>query len=97
MKNIKKYHFETVDFIYYIFAFLRIILTLVLQRGYIHPDEFFQSIEIMAGKISLSQNILIVKCFLFQLLQGIFSMLNPIDHGSLIQRTPYAAYLHPIS
>lgn len=30
---------------------LRIALTLVPQTGYIHPDEFFQSIEVVAGDV----------------------------------------------
>ena len=28
---------------------LRVVSTLLLQPGYIHPDEFFQSVEIVAG------------------------------------------------
>ncbi|KAK0090749.1 hypothetical protein PV325_006308 [Microctonus aethiopoides] len=34
---------------YWIFAGIRIILTFIPQTGYIHPDEFFQSIEVIAG------------------------------------------------
>ncbi|KAG5862354.1 hypothetical protein JTB14_023350 [Gonioctena quinquepunctata] len=30
--------------------FLRIILVLVPQTGYVHPDELFQSVEVLAGK-----------------------------------------------
>ena len=41
---------------YWIFAAVRIILTLLPQTGYIHPDEYFQSIEVIAGQ---SRNILI--------------------------------------
>lgn len=36
-------------FSYWIFAILRIFLTLLPQTGYIHPDEYFQSIEVIAG------------------------------------------------
>lgn len=36
--------------LYWILANLRIILTLIGQRGYVHPDEFFQSIEVISGK-----------------------------------------------
>ncbi|XP_043284798.1 GPI mannosyltransferase 4 [Venturia canescens] len=34
---------------YWIFAALRVILTILPQTGYIHPDEYFQSIEVIAG------------------------------------------------
>lgn len=35
---------------YWFWAVLRIILTVIPQTGYIHPDEFFQSVEVFAGK-----------------------------------------------
>lgn len=35
--------------LYWILAALRILLTLVPQNGYIHPDEYFQSIEVISG------------------------------------------------
>lgn len=35
---------------YWIFAALRILLTILPQTGYIHPDEYFQSIEVIAGE-----------------------------------------------
>ncbi|XP_052888515.1 GPI mannosyltransferase 4 [Anopheles moucheti] len=34
---------------YFILSFLRIVLVFVPQLGYIHPDEFFQSVEVAAG------------------------------------------------
>lgn len=34
---------------YYVLCALRLLLVLVPQTGYIHPDEFFQSLEPMAG------------------------------------------------
>ncbi|KZC13631.1 GPI mannosyltransferase 4 [Dufourea novaeangliae] len=34
---------------YWFLAALRIILTLIPQTGYIHPDEYFQSIEVISG------------------------------------------------
>lgn len=37
---------------YLLFVFLRILLVFLPQSGYIHPDEFFQSVEVMAGKLS---------------------------------------------
>ncbi|XP_075221500.1 phosphatidylinositol glycan anchor biosynthesis class Z isoform X2 [Lycorma delicatula] len=36
---------------YWFLAAVRIILTLLPQTGYIHPDEYFQSIEVVAGDI----------------------------------------------
>lgn len=36
---------------YYLLAALRVVLALLPQPGYIHPDEFFQTIEILAGRI----------------------------------------------
>ena len=32
------------------FALLRWVLVFVPQIGYIHPDEFFQSVEVMTGE-----------------------------------------------
>lgn len=34
---------------YLFFAVLRIVLVFI-GRGYIHPDEFFQTVEVMNGK-----------------------------------------------
>ncbi|XP_003707649.1 phosphatidylinositol glycan anchor biosynthesis class Z [Megachile rotundata] len=34
---------------YWVLAALRIILTLIPQTGYIHPDEYFQSVEVISG------------------------------------------------
>lgn len=36
--------------IYIILAIIRILLVFIPQFGYIHPDEFFQSMEVMAGE-----------------------------------------------
>uniref|UniRef100_A0A146LIZ0 Mannosyltransferase n=1 Tax=Lygus hesperus TaxID=30085 RepID=A0A146LIZ0_LYGHE len=36
---------------YWLLAFLRIFLTFVPQTGYIHPDEFFQSLEVINGDV----------------------------------------------
>lgn len=35
--------------LYTIFCILRVLLTLAPQSGYIHPDEFMQSIEVVGG------------------------------------------------
>lgn len=37
--------------IYLFLAALRICSVFIPQTGYIHPDEFFQSVEVMAGKL----------------------------------------------
>ncbi|KAH8297198.1 hypothetical protein KR044_006269 [Drosophila immigrans] len=34
---------------YFFFALLRLVLVFVPQLGYVHPDEFFQSVEVMTG------------------------------------------------
>ncbi|EDW00642.1 GPI mannosyltransferase 4 isoform X1 [Drosophila grimshawi] len=34
---------------YFFFAALRLVLVFVPQLGYVHPDEFFQSVEVMTG------------------------------------------------
>ncbi|EDV37750.2 uncharacterized protein Dana_GF13610, isoform A [Drosophila ananassae] len=34
---------------YFCFAVLRFVLVFVPQLGYVHPDEFFQSVEVMTG------------------------------------------------
>ncbi|KAI5748924.1 hypothetical protein M8J76_003345 [Diaphorina citri] len=42
--------------IYWLAAFLRFVLTLLPQSGYIHPDEFFQSTEVVIGDIFNVEN-----------------------------------------
>lgn len=37
--------------VYWVLACLRIVLTLIPQTGYIHPDEYFQTVEIVAGDV----------------------------------------------
>lgn len=34
--------------LYWILVVVRIILTFIPQTGYIHPDEYFQSIEVIS-------------------------------------------------
>ncbi|CAG9137000.1 unnamed protein product [Plutella xylostella] len=36
---------------YWLLVCLRFLLTVVPQRGYLHPDEFFQNVEVIAGDI----------------------------------------------
>lgn len=38
---------------YFVLAIVRVLLVFIPQFGYIHPDEFFQSMEVMAGRILL--------------------------------------------
>lgn len=35
---------------YWVLAGARVLLTLVPQTGYLHPDEFFQNVEVVAGE-----------------------------------------------
>lgn len=53
-KYFQKIHIQTKNKYlrtYLILAALRVFLVFVPQSGYIHPDEFFQSVEIVAGKL----------------------------------------------
>lgn len=34
---------------YLFFAVLRIVLVFIPQLGYVHPDEFFQTVEVING------------------------------------------------
>lgn len=40
---------------YFCFAAVRLLLVFVPQLGYVHPDEFFQSVEVMTGEDWLLQ------------------------------------------
>lgn len=42
----KSQYFKT----YVILAILRVCMVFIPQTGYIHPDEFFQSVEIATGE-----------------------------------------------
>lgn len=44
VKN-KNFHFFT----YFLFIVIRVVLVFLPQYGYIHPDEFFQTTEVIAG------------------------------------------------
>lgn len=39
-------------FTYYVLVVIRIVLIFIPQYGYIHPDEFFQSSEIVSGEFA---------------------------------------------
>lgn len=43
------FKFNEIDEVYAWLAFLRVFLTLLPQNGYVHPDEFFQSVEVLSG------------------------------------------------
>jgi len=42
---------------YWLWAAIRFILVIIPQTGYIHPDEFFQSVEVFAGKPTIKISI----------------------------------------
>jgi hypothetical protein len=44
------YIFTDMDPIYTVLVILRFVLVFIPQFGYIHPDEFFQTTEVVAGK-----------------------------------------------
>lgn len=41
---------------YLFFAVLRIVLVFIPQLGYVHPDEFFQTVEVINGKFSIKKS-----------------------------------------
>lgn len=51
---------------YYFFAFLRIFLVFLPQKGYIHPDEFFQSLEILSGEDIPFTIVFYLKSFIYR-------------------------------
>lgn len=73
---------------YWLLVSIRFILTLLPQRGYLHPDEYFQNVEIIAGEFSLnitrmaSINIFINK---INILQVTCSPSRCQEHGNSIQ------------
>lgn len=88
-KNSNQHEKKYKNMSYWIFAGLRIVLTLIPQTGYIHPDEYFQSIEVIAGNVISSWNItkLILIVFFF-VSQGIVLILMLINPGNLMQHFP---------
>ncbi|XP_047520615.1 GPI mannosyltransferase 4 [Pieris napi] len=51
LKSIKFKNTVPLPFSYWILVTLRFALTLLPQTGYIHPDEYFQNVEVIAGDI----------------------------------------------
>lgn len=45
----KIFHYCSRRSLYWLLALLRILLNFAPQTGYIHPDEFFQTIEVASG------------------------------------------------
>lgn len=37
---------------YFVLVVIRVLFVFIPQNGYIHPDEFFQSAEIISGEFS---------------------------------------------
>lgn len=58
--------------VYWFWAGLRIFLTLVPQTGYIHPDEYFQSVEVFAGILKIFKQSLFPKFKSYKTLTIIF-------------------------
>lgn len=46
-KNVKKYEIH----VYFVLVVIRVLFVFIPQYGYIHPDEFFQTTEVVSGKI----------------------------------------------
>ena len=49
-KDLVDFWWKTWD-IYWIFLLLRIFLVLFTQSGYVHPDEYFQTVEVITGDV----------------------------------------------
>lgn len=79
--------------LYWILAMLRIALTFAPQTGYIHPDEFFQSIEVISG-MSLFYRVpmLVFQHIFISFKQEITSTLMFISRGNSIPRFLYAPH-----
>ena len=59
-------------------VFIRFVLVIIGQNGYIHPDEFFQGIEIISGDIFNCTN-LIYRTWEFQFTKNIDNI-NGIEY-----------------
>lgn len=56
---------------YLFFAVLRMVLVFIPQLGYVHPDEHFQSVEIINGTKLNSNNMFLKK---YAIIRGPFSI-----------------------
>lgn len=84
---------------YWLLAFLRFVLTVIPQNGYIHPDEYFQSIEVVAGEYF---DIDIFKPWEFNTTNPVRSIAIPylaigIPYSIIDKLSPYSFYLFGIS
>lgn len=50
MRKSINYTKDRIFLTYCIFSVIRVLLVFIPQHGIIHPDEFFQSVEPMAGQ-----------------------------------------------
>lgn len=85
--------------LYWVLAALRFFLTLVPQTGYIHPDEYFQSIEVVSGDYF---DIDIFKPWEFNSTFPIRTVLIPqitvgIPYSILTKLSPYTLYYLGVS
>ncbi|OXU23237.1 hypothetical protein TSAR_003180 [Trichomalopsis sarcophagae] len=92
-------HFCSRRSLYFIFATLRILLNFVPQTGYIHPDEFFQFIEVASGD---AFDIDVYKPWEFNITFPVRSSLFPqlcvrLPYFILEALTPYSEYFFGIS
>ncbi|KAH1029368.1 hypothetical protein HUJ05_002624 [Dendroctonus ponderosae] len=51
MHKTKKSSHSNSHLLIWVLAAIRILLVVIPQLGYIHPDEYFQSMEVLAGRI----------------------------------------------
>lgn len=78
----KDLYFKIWD-LYWIFAALRILLAMCPQIGYIHPDEFFQTVEVVTGDVFHTH---VERSWEFNVTNPIRSMVVPtLLYGSPLQ------------
>lgn len=88
---------------YWVLVCLRFVFTILPQHGYIHPDEFFQNVEVIAGiylNMSLHNEnkryittITLQTCFkTLSTFQVIFSTSMLQEHGSSTRHFPSEIY-----
>lgn len=87
-------HVQIIKTMYKYFIAARILLVFLPFMGYIHPDEFFQSVEVIAGMASKTMRSQSRLKFCFQVNSWTW---NTNWHGSSTSRLQFAAWLCPIS
>lgn len=79
---------------YFFLALLRIALVLLPQTGYVHPDEFFQTVEVVAGELGVSMSILSFLFFSFLFFFKVTSSdLKSTNRGNSIEPFPFEVQL----